>query len=272
MIIMKEVIVRLQSRSKRMTTAEEILLRKRFSVLVISHRGSYLRAPENTLAAFKLALQEGADGFELDARLTKDGEVVVIHDSTLNRTTSGSGKVGEKTLEEIQALDAGSWFDPKFSEERVPTLREVFESVSSSALINIELKVAGRKKELVERVLEIVQEFKAEHRTFVSSFNPLVLHYSKEIAPHIVTALIRSTIPIRSCYVSLIGLFYTKPDVLVIEFRNFSETTVSKMREKGYTVFSGSVRDEEDMWQLLEWGSLCIFTDDPALLRNVLLN
>jgi len=255
-----------------MAKAQDILLHKRFPVLAIAHRGSYLRAPENTLAAFKLALKEGADGIELDARLTKDGEVVVIHDSLLDRTTSGSGKIGNKTLEEIQILDAGSWFDPAFSEERVPTLKEVFESLSLSAVINIEIKAAGKKKELVERVIAIIQEFKAEQRTFISSFNPLVLHYSKEMAPCIVTALIHSTNPIRSGYVSLVGSRYTKPDVQIIEFRDFSQTTISRMRDRGYTVFSGSVRAEEDMRKLLNWGSPCLFTDDPALLRTVLLS
>ena len=92
---------------------------------IIAHRGSRGTRPENTLEAFQEALKVACDGIELDVHLTKDGEVVVIHDETVDRTTSGKGYVKEMTLEQLKKLDSGSWFDPQYSNARIPTLQEV---------------------------------------------------------------------------------------------------------------------------------------------------
>ena len=107
--------------------------------IILAHRGDKSFAPENTLPSFAQAIQKGADGVELDAKLTSDGHIIVMHDPTLNRTTNGSGKVASFTLEEIRKLDAGAWFDEKFRGTRVPLLEEVFETVGKDKLINIEL-------------------------------------------------------------------------------------------------------------------------------------
>ena len=95
--------------------------------LIIAHRGASGYAPENTMAAFEKALEMGAEGIELDVHLTADGEIVVIHDHTIDRTSDGKGVVGALTLEEIRKYDFGAWFDPKFKGQRIPTLGEVFE-------------------------------------------------------------------------------------------------------------------------------------------------
>src|SRR5215475_6599931 len=96
-------------------------------VLVIAHRGASGTCPENTLAAFRRAQELGAHMIELDVQLTRDGEVVVMHDWTLARTTDGRGRVASRTLAELRQLDAGSWFDPGYAREPVPTLREVLD-------------------------------------------------------------------------------------------------------------------------------------------------
>src|SRR5919197_4354903 len=93
--------------------------------LVVGHRGAMGYAPENTLASFELAVEQGADVVELDVHLSRDGQVVVIHDEQLDRTTDGRGLVGDRTLDELKRLDAGSWFDPRFAGQRIPTLHEV---------------------------------------------------------------------------------------------------------------------------------------------------
>ncbi|HSV86979.1 MAG TPA: glycerophosphodiester phosphodiesterase family protein, partial [Levilinea sp.] len=93
--------------------------------VIYAHRGACAHAPENTLTAFQLALQHGADAIELDAKLSMDGEVVVFHDQTIDRTTSGTGKLAGKTLAELKKLDAGGWFAPQFAGEPIPTLDEV---------------------------------------------------------------------------------------------------------------------------------------------------
>jgi glycerophosphoryl diester phosphodiesterase len=97
--------------------------------IIFAHRGDLAHAPENTLPSFSQAIQKGADGVELDAKLTADGHVIVIHDTTVDRTTNGSGKVASFTLDDIRKLDAGKWFDEKFSGTKVPLLEEVFETV-----------------------------------------------------------------------------------------------------------------------------------------------
>ncbi|MFN2146831.1 MAG: glycerophosphodiester phosphodiesterase, partial [Anaerolineales bacterium] len=111
--------------------------------LVIAHRGASAFAPENTLSAFTLAVKQGADAIELDAKLTADGRVVVYHDLTLDRTTSGKGKLAEKSLAELKRLDAGSFMGQEFRGERIPTLDEVFETVGDTLLINVELTNYG---------------------------------------------------------------------------------------------------------------------------------
>jgi glycerophosphoryl diester phosphodiesterase len=107
---------------------------------IIGHRGAPLEAPENTLASFERALELGAKAIELDVRLCADGEVVVIHDPTLDRTTSGSGPVESCPLQALRSLDAGSWFSPRFGGEQVPLLEEALELTRDRAVLAVELK------------------------------------------------------------------------------------------------------------------------------------
>ena len=107
---------------------------------IIGHRGGAAGFPENTLAAFKKAVELGADGVEFDVQLTKDGEVVVIHDELIDRTMSGSGLVKDHSLSQLRQLSAGEFFSPDFKEQKIPTLAEVLEIVQDLEVINIELK------------------------------------------------------------------------------------------------------------------------------------
>ncbi len=107
--------------------------------IIFAHRGDFAHAPENTLPSFEQALQKGADGVELDAKLTSDGHVIVIHDTSVDRTTNGKGRVASFALEETRKLDAGSWFNEKYIGTKVPLLEEVFDLVGKDKLINIEL-------------------------------------------------------------------------------------------------------------------------------------
>jgi glycerophosphoryl diester phosphodiesterase len=136
---------------------------------VIAHRGASGTCPENTLAAFRHAEALGAHMIELDVQLTRDGEVVVMHDDTLERTTDGRGPVGRWTLAELRRLDAGSWFAPEFAGEPVPTLAEVLRAVRLP--VNVELK-AGGGSGLVARTLAVVEEAGALARVVFSSFDP----------------------------------------------------------------------------------------------------
>ena len=142
---------------------------------VWAHRGASGYAPENTLPAFELALEQGADGFELDVQLTRDDEVVVIHDETLERTTDGHGWVADHSLEDLKKLDASFGRDA-YAGTRIPTLGEVFDLVRDTVTtVNVELKNSRMAyKGLEERVLALVEEHDMAHRVVISSFN----HYS----------------------------------------------------------------------------------------------
>jgi len=155
---------------------------------IIAHRGLSVKFPENTLISFEKAANVlGVDMIELDVRLTKDGEVVVIHDHTLQRTTTGNGFVRNYLLREIKQLDAGSWFHPSFSDQRIPTLEEVLRLVGHKVWIDIELKsdfFCRKRNGILERkVLDIVQKCSMNNRVLFSSFDHDMLINIKKMQP-----------------------------------------------------------------------------------------
>ena len=146
---------------------------------VLAHRGYSGKAPENTMAAFELALAAGADGLELDVHITKDGEVVVIHDHTLERTTNGRGRVEELTYSELAQFDAGSWFGEEFRGQRLPKLSEVCELIrGTDKIFNVELKTGVGFQTLTEKVAELIVAYDLVHKTIISSFYLIALAYA----------------------------------------------------------------------------------------------
>jgi glycerophosphoryl diester phosphodiesterase len=138
-----------------------------------------------------LALEQNADGIELDAKLSADGVVIVMHDATVNRTTGGVGKVSQKTLSELKAYDAGSWFSEQYAGEPVPTLAEVFESVGGRIRINVELtNYATPNDALVDRVIELVRKYQLEESVIFSSFHPVNLLKARRLLPEVPAALL----------------------------------------------------------------------------------
>jgi glycerophosphoryl diester phosphodiesterase len=146
------------------------------AVKVYGHRGGRTRYPENTLAAFAGAMQAGAHGIELDVQRCATKELVVIHDADLQRTTNGTGLVGETTLSDLKKLDAGSWFKPEFNTERIPTLLEVLELVNGNVVINIELKNSPVDYPGIEDDLaEVISHYKYPDQLIISSFDHRLL-------------------------------------------------------------------------------------------------
>jgi glycerophosphoryl diester phosphodiesterase len=138
---------------------------------IFAHRGASAHAPENTLAAFELALAQGADGIELDAKLSADEHVVVIHDATVDRTTDRHGRVKDMSLAELRSLDAGRFFAEKYRGEKIPTLEEVFEGVGKSTFVNVELTNYDTPGDhLVEYVCVQVKKFGLQKQVMFSSF------------------------------------------------------------------------------------------------------
>jgi len=149
------------------------------AIAVIAHRGASSYAPENTIPAFDLALEMGADGLETDIRATKDGILVLLHDHTLDRTTDGRGPVSERTWVEVRQLDAGSWFAPAFAGTRIPTLDEFLAHYGRRTFLALEIKAAG----IEAAVARALEAYRAEKSITVTSFNWDTLVALKKLQP-----------------------------------------------------------------------------------------
>ena len=161
--------------------------------LIIAHRGDVARAPENTLPAFRSAFEAGADGIELDVRMTRDSQLVVYHDRGLGRLGRKRGLVSNATLEEMRGMDVGGWFGPGFAGERTPTLDEVFELLPSDFLINVEMKAVIHNMRLIaHRVADVIRRHNRWDSTLVASFNPISLWELRRLEPRIMRGYIWS--------------------------------------------------------------------------------
>ncbi len=160
-------------------------------VKIISHRGANRYAPQNTIPAFERAVELGADGFETDIHLTKDGIPVICHNYTINETSNGMGTVASYTLEELRKLDFGSYYDPKFKGTLIPTLDEFLEVVKQGdiEIMNIEIKGPKDKKtDIVPVMIEYVKKHNLLDRLLVSGFDTYLLKAVKDYAPDVRTA------------------------------------------------------------------------------------
>lgn len=174
------------------------MIATRKSPLLIAHRGASTLAPENTLAAFALALRAGADGLEFDVRLSGDGVPVVIHDATLNRTGDRREAISTLSMAELEKVDVGSWFNRRFprraraeyAKERLPSLEQLFAAVSDNdCLLYLELKSDDQPNpDLVARVSELILEYKIRERVIIESFTLENLELFRRTDPHIKTA------------------------------------------------------------------------------------
>jgi glycerophosphoryl diester phosphodiesterase len=239
--------------------------------LIIAHRGSSLHAPENTLAAFDLAVRQGADAIELDAKLSKDGNVVVIHDQTVDRTTSFSGKVSDMTLDELRKLDAGSHFDITFRGESIPTLDEVFEAVGKQIMINVELtNISTPLDSLPEKVAEIILRHNLAHSTLISSFNPIALRKTRCLLPETPIGYLVFKGILGKPFLGRLGRIIVPYHTLHPETSAVTSTLVKHTHQLGRRVFVYTVNQVNDMQRLFTMGVDGIFTDDPLLARQVL--
>ena len=239
--------------------------------IIIAHRGASAHAPENTLAAFELALRQGADAIELDAKLSKDKQVVVIHDQSVERTTEGKGYVNEWTLAELRKLDAGSHFDIAFQGEPIPTLDEVFKAVGQLTFINIELtNYRSPYDQLPERVASLVRRHKLSRRVLFSSFNFLALIRIRQLIPEAPIGLLAPAgwrgLLVRSWVGRLVNYQCLHPD-----FTDVNARLIGTAHSKGQCILAYTVNLEEDMRRLFQIGVDGIFTDDPALARQTLV-
>lgn len=239
-------------------------------VLNIGHRGAAGLAPGNTLAAFQAALDLGIDGVELDVHRCRTGEVVVIHDFSVDRTTNGSGKVRDLSLAEIQALDAGSRFDPRFAGEGIPTLAQVFDLVGDRLLVNVELKsFSPRTDGLESEVIRLVRERGLADTVLVSSFNPFSLRRVRRLDPGLKLGLLyahKLPFPLNRDWLG----FLFRPEALHPDHPMVDERLVARARARGQEVNAWTVNEAADMRRLVALGVHGIITDRPDVLGQVL--
>lgn len=240
------------------------------SPVIYAHRGASAHAPENTLAAFQLALEHGADGVELDAKLSADGQVVVIHDQTVDRTTGAHGIVREMTLAQLKALDAGSSFSSEFAGEPIPTLEEVFVAVGQKTLINVEITNYNSVTDaLPDRITDLVIQYNLQERVLFSSFHPLNLIRIRRRLPDTPAAIL--TQPgsdgklLRGWFGRLFARGFIHP-----YFTDVNAETMAVERRAGRRVNAWTINDPEEMLRLFNLRIDGIITDDPRLARRVL--
>lgn len=236
---------------------------------VFAHRGASAYAPENTLPAFQLALDQNADGIELDVTLSADGQVVIIHDSTIERTTNGEGSVKRMDYAVLRQFDAGGWFGKEFTGAHLPTLDEVLSLVGERVFTNIEIKPFYKPMmQLVEKVADVVSHQGLENKVIFSSFNPRALVMIHRLLPSVPIgflllpgnmgflskSLFGKSVPYRSLHPHYGAV---KPEM------------IKDGQEKGYKIFAYTVNQAEDMRRLYDMGIDGIITDDPPLAIQV---
>lgn len=233
---------------------------------VFAHRGASHYAPENTLPAFALAAAQGADGIELDVHLSKDGELVVIHDETLDRTTDGTGLVRDHTLAQLQALCADNHM-PGFADARIPTLREVLELIRPTPLlVNIELKTGVLWYEGIEqKALDLVREMGMADRVIWSSFNHYSIETVRQLAPEAETAYLYSDIICGvERYAAAHGVRGLHPGLWNVKMADLLQRYLAS----GLAVRVWTVNAAADLRWLLAAGA-DVITNDPPLALTV---
>jgi glycerophosphoryl diester phosphodiesterase len=245
-------------------------------IAIVAHRGASGYAPESTLASYRAGIRMNADYVEIDVQMTKDGELIAMHDKTVNRTTNGSGYVNCKTLADLKALDAGAWFNVKhpnyaqdeYFNEKVPTLREIFEAFGKTTRYMLETKSPVDNSGLEEKMWALVEEFGLSDRVAIQSF-------SKE-----------SLLKIRQWNKDVLLfqlMWYSKPASISgaklkeirgyangvgANFLRINERYIRKVKRAGLLIYPYTVNHQTNMGIAVKWGVDGIHTDYPDRFIN----
>ena len=238
--------------------------------LRIAHRGASLVAPENTLAAFEAAIQEGVDLIEIDVHASRDGELVVIHDASLDRTTDRIGAIAELPLALLREADAGSWFDPKFADQRVPMLTEVLDLARHRVPVLIEVKA----EHLSQTLLQQVGALGVDEDVVIQSFHADTIRCVNQINPSVPTALLKGRNPdelsasaMRQLAAEVLAI---GANALAIWHEALTPTLFEHLRRCAISVWVWTVDDEAAMWDKAHLGVHGIISNDPGRLNRVL--
>lgn len=241
--------------------------------VVIAHRGASAYYPENTMAAFKGAVEMNAEMIELDVMLSKDGVPVVFHDATLDDHTDGTGNIGDYTLDQLRELDAGSWFDSTFAGEKIPTLEEVLAFATGKIALNIEIKTEAVTDEaragVEEKSLELVKKYGMEEHVLFSSFDYRSITHLKKLDPEIPAALLYEKSQSQKLLPSELLKKYDA-DAFNCSYRQLNTKRYRDVRENNIPVFIYTVDKPSRMRKLLRMNVTGIFTNKPDVLWEVL--
>ncbi|MDP3028788.1 MAG: glycerophosphodiester phosphodiesterase family protein [Deltaproteobacteria bacterium] len=219
-------------------------------MMIMGHRGAKALEPENTLLSIRRAMEIGVDAVEIDVHLTKDKEVVVIHDSTVDRTTNGKGPVGSYTLEEIKKLDAGKG-------EKIPTLKEVIEFVKDKVRLIIELK----EERTEDKVVELIRAYDLFDSAYVISFWHMAVRRIKEMDSRIKTGVLLVGCPVDACMARS-----ASADALVMNYAFVNKELVYKAHQEGLKVFIWNIDDRDMLKPYVDMGVDGIGSNDPRVL------
>ena len=257
-------------------------IRENEEVLVIAHRGGLGLNPENTLAAFKKAEELGADIIELDIHTSKDGQLVIMHDETIDRTTDGSGKVRDYTLSELKGFDAGyRWtadsgktFPFRAKGLQIPTLAEVLSEIKNTAII-IEIKQS--KPSLIKPLCELIKKHGLENKVIVASFSNKALLEFRSAFPQVATSTTKS----EAVKFFILNQFYLagfySPAAVALQVPEYYQGTkivterfIKTAKKQNIEVHAWTINDEADMKRMISLGVEGIVTDYPDRLLRVL--
>ena len=245
-------------------------------VLIVGHRGARGIAPENTLASFQMAIDIGVDAIELDLHVTRDGDLVVMHDPALERTTDGTGEIGDFTFDELNRLNAAAKFvgEIEYGVQRIPTLHQVFDLVGGKPSLYLEIKLRNnntRYPGIERKMLDVVRGFNALTSTLVTSFDFASLAEVKRIEP-----AIRTQVNISAGYFDSLGSIEPKDVAMDLVKRGYRWIAINKkyltpemftaLKERELNVHPWVVNEVDEMWRFVDMGVDLITTDRPDLL------
>lgn len=243
---------------------------------IIAHRGGANLAPENTLAAFKNAIKLGVDMIEIDVHLSKDGKIIVIHDEKINRTTNGKGTIKDMTSAEIKKYDAGSKFDKKFKNEKIPTLDEVMETLNGKVKLLIEIKDGDELYPgLEKKVVETIHKYNAVNWVIVQSFNENSVLRVRKMDPSITTFYLLGR-NFNDFYsnvakeVNAGNAVIKKYDGIAPHYSMLSSEKVKIFHKAGFKIFTWTVDKPKDMKKIINMNVDGIITNSPDKLKEIL--
>ena len=233
-------------------------------IIVTGHRGASGHAPENTLSAMKVAIEMGAEFSELDVQETADGEIILLHDSSLKKTSGVDKNIWEVNYADLKDLDVGSWFSEEYKNEPIPTLQEVINLVKGKMKLNIEMKANKHEKMLAERTLKIVTDNDFLDQVIFTSFKFDEIRKIRKINKEAKVGYIFGKMP------QDVDVFSEDVDLLSVNIKTVDAAFMKRAKDAGMEVAVWTVNKPEDMKRMIEIGVDDIITNYPDVLRKVL--